>query len=603
MVNKVTKLLFISVCIFLLSFSVKIEAGQGCCSWHEGESGCSGGKTVCSDGWISSCGCEENRSNTGVAINNYLESKERGERIELFLFFMIAAGFIMLCIYGSISEKKENQRKIEMEAREKKQRKINEIKEKMKLLETKYISDTSFINEINKEIEENNLTPEILNDGYLHNIDPLELFKKIKLKNSDEKFIIYKAIVDKLAEKNKGNLYYYNLSLGILKNDFFNYNFFEYIINKRLINDGYTDCYMGKLIEEAIMIKNYEALQLLIKIDVKKSFNYNSLKNIINNYDEQIIDKICDGQNLILTDTFDLQEIYTYNDKVLFNMYIDNEYLMEDELNSIFKDIIYLKKIDLIKILLKKYTEKTDDGTYILSNYLSQNLLIDAYKTKDIEIVKTLIQYGFNQNLFSSLENQRMFEKYLNKEQDWCEVHKVDRDSYFNKQVASYIRNNNYELFKSSYLKLNSKEREAEEKGETLLFLAIKYNRMQFVDFMLKNNSCLDRLKNFSETNGISPLIFAVYKRKYKIINIFIENGANINYPDEKGFTTLDYAISGKWDLKLCKILVDNGAVSSLKGNYSQIIKSLENNTDYTLPTIYISTVTKLRNRYNKKDY
>ncbi|MFV0627287.1 MAG: hypothetical protein ACK5N8_08065 [Alphaproteobacteria bacterium] len=30
---------------------------RGCCSWHNGVCGCSGGRTVCCDGTYSGCGC------------------------------------------------------------------------------------------------------------------------------------------------------------------------------------------------------------------------------------------------------------------------------------------------------------------------------------------------------------------------------------------------------------------------------------------------------------------------------------------------------------------------------------------------------------------
>lgn len=43
----------------ILLFPLFVFAGQGCCSWHKGECGCSsGGRTVCCDGTLSpSCTC------------------------------------------------------------------------------------------------------------------------------------------------------------------------------------------------------------------------------------------------------------------------------------------------------------------------------------------------------------------------------------------------------------------------------------------------------------------------------------------------------------------------------------------------------------------
>ena len=38
--------------------SLEVERGSGCCSYHGGVCGCSGGRAVCCDGQLSpSCGC------------------------------------------------------------------------------------------------------------------------------------------------------------------------------------------------------------------------------------------------------------------------------------------------------------------------------------------------------------------------------------------------------------------------------------------------------------------------------------------------------------------------------------------------------------------
>ena len=52
----------ILVCLAIFTFLTLVtsesEAGQGCCSWHDGECGCSNGRTVCCDGSLSpSCTC------------------------------------------------------------------------------------------------------------------------------------------------------------------------------------------------------------------------------------------------------------------------------------------------------------------------------------------------------------------------------------------------------------------------------------------------------------------------------------------------------------------------------------------------------------------
>ena len=51
------KTIFI-VALALSIFSSDIMQRRGCCSWHGGVCGCSGGRAVCCDGTYSpSCGC------------------------------------------------------------------------------------------------------------------------------------------------------------------------------------------------------------------------------------------------------------------------------------------------------------------------------------------------------------------------------------------------------------------------------------------------------------------------------------------------------------------------------------------------------------------
>ena len=60
-------ILFI-ILILILIYPTILYTGQGCCSWHDGECGCSDGKVVCCDGTTSpSCTCGDDDS--GCLIN------------------------------------------------------------------------------------------------------------------------------------------------------------------------------------------------------------------------------------------------------------------------------------------------------------------------------------------------------------------------------------------------------------------------------------------------------------------------------------------------------------------------------------------------------
>lgn len=57
MVKKVLAI-FASIIVLSILLSTVVKAKQGCCSWHKGVCGCSGGRQLCCDGTLSpSCTC------------------------------------------------------------------------------------------------------------------------------------------------------------------------------------------------------------------------------------------------------------------------------------------------------------------------------------------------------------------------------------------------------------------------------------------------------------------------------------------------------------------------------------------------------------------
>lgn len=591
------KTLYIFFLISVLIFPIKTEASPGCCSWHGGEAGCSGGKTVCSDGWVSSCGCDGSSSSSvsgNSSIQKYNELQERWEKIEAFFWITLIVGFIVLGIYGNISEEKKKKEKQKKEIEEIRKKQLEEKKAQMKKIGTKYSSETNFVNKINKEIESNNLSENIIDDGYLHNIEPNELFNKIKLNNTPETYSIYKRIIDKLVEKNKGAKYYFHLAVSILDKNELNIKFFKYLINKNVITDEFRDCYIGKLVEKAFILNNMNAIEILMQCNVKKGFDYNNLKILCQNNSDELLKNIINNENVtILTNTFILNDIYENRYLEIFEFYLNNHYLTSYDLDKIFKQLIELNDNSFMDLILKKYSYKNDNDSYIISSDLNQNNLMEAYKNKNISLIKKMIDYGFNKNLFSRLEEQEKFEKYLQNENDWFEV-KEDND-LSSKTLASFIRNNLYEDFVNKYELLNHSD--IKTNGETLLFLAIRYNRVKFVEFMLKNNCNTERIKSGFETNGLSPLLYAIYKKRYKIVEVFIENGSNINYPDENGFTPLDYASMGVRDLKLSKILLEKGAKSFSNQIYDKIVEAINYKDMWLAPFQYIPIIVALEKK------
>ncbi|SFM30904.1 ankyrin repeat domain-containing protein [Pelosinus propionicus] len=76
----------------------------------------------------------------------------------------------------------------------------------------------------------------------------------------------------------------------------------------------------------------------------------------------------------------------------------------------------------------------------------------------------------------------------------------------------------------------------------------------------------------------INPLMKAVYKNDFISVKTLMENGANVNYSDSRGFRPLDIAISNNYSsIKIIKYLIENGA------NVNYTIKSGSNPTPLML--------------------
>ena len=79
-------------------FPVNVAARPGCCSWHGGESGCSGNKTVCADGTISSCPCDGTSSSSSYessSNNSYSSSEDNNGSSTLIICIILIGGFIL----------------------------------------------------------------------------------------------------------------------------------------------------------------------------------------------------------------------------------------------------------------------------------------------------------------------------------------------------------------------------------------------------------------------------------------------------------------------------------------------------------------------------
>lgn len=92
---------------------------------------------------------------------------------------------------------------------------------------------------------------------------------------------------------------------------------------------------------------------------------------------------------------------------------------------------------------------------------------------------------------------------------------------------------------------------------EQIIFEKIERNDLQAIKKIFKNNNIDINKENVNRSNE-TYLYFAVEKQQYETVEWFIENGADINKPSNKG-TPLEKA-AYKDDLKMVKLLIAHGA-------------------------------------------
>jgi ankyrin repeat protein len=103
-------------------------------------------------------------------------------------------------------------------------------------------------------------------------------------------------------------------------------------------------------------------------------------------------------------------------------------------------------------------------------------------------------------------------------------------------------------------------------KDDNSLFLAITFNYTSIMRGILKNGI---NVNNSNNRNGQMPLMFATSIGRADMVEILINNGAEVNITDNEGMTALMYAVKNG-HLAIAKSLLDQGANVNIKNNNGQ---------------------------------
>ncbi|WP_297246066.1 ankyrin repeat domain-containing protein [uncultured Brachyspira sp.] len=119
--------------------------------------------------------------------------------------------------------------------------------------------------------------------------------------------------------------------------------------------------------------------------------------------------------------------------------------------------------------------------------------------------------------------------------------------------------------------------------GINALVYAVSLNDEEMVKFLLEkgadaNTVC--EIKNEHTDISPTPLMNAAYKGNTNIINMLLENGADINYTTDYGMTALMYAASFN-QFEAAKVLLENNADTSITDEDGYTALDLAKSEDY----------------------
>lgn len=237
---------------------------------------------------------------------------------------------------------------------------------------------------------------------------------------------------------------------------------------------------------------------------------------------------------------------------------------------------------------IKKLIEsKSLDVNYNLEidEYSKSTPLIEAIKYKQTNIINYLLENNADVNLalgYSTPLTEAMYdEELVRKLIDLGADVNLTTESGFTPLMASAGRNN---IAIAELLIEKGADIEARDDDDiNALVYASTYNNEEMVKFLLEkgadaNTVC--KIENEHIDISPTPLMNAAYRGNTNIINMLLENGADINYTTDYGMTALMMAASFN-QFEAAKVLLENNADTSITDEYGRTALDLAKSEDY----------------------
>jgi ankyrin repeat protein len=157
--------------------------------------------------------------------------------------------------------------------------------------------------------------------------------------------------------------------------------------------------------------------------------------------------------------------------------------------------------------------------------------------------------------LFSIVKNNKWDEviNFLEKNKD-IDINTKDRN---NNYIISYaVINNRLDIIKI-LIKREARIDILDSDDRTILYYPIKYGYNDILNYLLLVNKDLIGVNiiNIRDKNFKTPLHYAISNKNIYALNLLLDNDANPNYVDNRGYNLLHHAIFTR-DINICKIII-----------------------------------------------
>ncbi|PCG20424.1 ankyrin repeat domain-containing protein [Brachyspira sp. G79] len=313
---------------------------------------------------------------------------------------------------------------------------------------------------------------------------------------------------------------------------------------------------------------------IIFSCNTKESNNNNTDKATIN-LDDSTDNNINKTRELKTTDNEENNSSINTNEteESAYYSYTDKEIISFIESG----DLETIKKLIESKSLDVDYNLEIDE-------YSKSTPLIEAIKYKQTNIINYLLENNADVNLtlgYSSPLTEAMYdEELVYKLIDLgADVNLAAELSGFTPLMASLHNITIAELLIEKGADIEAKDND----GINALVYASTYNNEEMVKFLLEkgadaNTVC--EIENEHTDISSTPLMNAAYRGNTNIINMLLENGADINYTTDYGMTALMMAASFN-QFEAAKILLENNADTSITNGYGETALDLAKEEDY----------------------